>query len=512
MAHPESASSAEAPGAGLSTASHASASGPHPGWWTWLRGYLTPTLVLVTITALGTWGHLTHWKLSHAPHEDEHAAEAHAADEGDTAHAVTNSPAAAAPASHDPIVAAGPTPAEGASNGSASTPAPRPAEVVRFESPLAVTRSGIQVLAAATLPLAQTVTANGVVDYDQTRIAQLSTRVAGTVWSVEKRVGDQVQAGDILALVESADVGEAKSNFLHALAQVELRQKVVERLRGLQSNVVAGKQFQEAEAELRRARVELFNSQQALVNLGLPITVEDVAGLSEGQLVERLRLLGLPAEVVSRLEQSRTTANLIPLVAPFEGVVIGHDVVKGEVVSSDRPQFVMADVRRMWIKFDVRQEDAVGLAVGQSATFTADGLPGAIESQLSWISTEVDEQTRTVQVRAVVENPLLGGAAEGTNGTRLLRANTFGQGRITIRENSQALAVPVQAVQSDGSEHVVFVQEDERTFARRTVTLGVLNDEYAEIVAGLAPGEQVANLGSHVLMSEIVRQRAAGGG
>ncbi len=494
-----------------------------------LRSYVPSVLVLGSIAALGTWGHLTHWKLS-LGHGEQHAAEEAApsapaeADSTTTALHQAGESSAAASGEFAEAVSEPSTPRTGtaqspaASQPQPSTEAPAPPATgspvtrVEFDSAAAVVKSGIQVVTVRSLPLAQTVSANGVVDYDQTRIAQLSTRVTGTVWSVEKRVGDPVQQGEVLAVIESAAVGQAKSDFLQALAQVELNERIVDRLRSLQSSVVAGKQYQQAEAELRRARVALFNSQQALVNLGLPIQLEEVVDLNESELVQRLRLLGLPPELVSRVDPSSTTANLVPLLSPFQGVVIGHDVVKGEVVSSDVPQFVVADVRRMWIKLDVRQEDAVWLRLGQTVHFSADGLPGQVSSQISWQSTEVDEKTRTVQVRCVVDNPILPGGEAPESANRLLRANTFGQGRITIQENPQALAVPLQAVQWVDNEPALFVQLDERTFEGRPVKLGVMDETYAEILSGAQAGERIASIGSHVLKSEIVRRRATPGG
>ena len=74
---------------------------------------------------------------------------------------------------------------------------------------------------------------------------------------------------------------------------------------------------------------------------------------------------------------------------------------------SETPQFVISDVSRMWLELDVRQEDARKLQLGQKLMFSVNGMPGEIPSTLTWIGTEIDPKTRTVQARAEVANPLL---------------------------------------------------------------------------------------------------------
>ena len=87
-----------------------------------------------------------------------------------------------------------------------------------------------------------------------------------------------------------------------------------------------------------------------------------------------------------------------------------------------------------WILLEVRKEDAGRLAIGQQMLFSTVGLQDEVESKVTWISTEVDEKTRTVQVRAEVLNPQVREGATGYDGQRLLRANSFGSGRLRVHQ------------------------------------------------------------------------------
>ena len=460
------------------------------GWSKAIRSILRQipnALVLALLVGLMIWGHRHHWKAPQFSAVAPHAAEAerHAALEVTAKSPTRETSAPSLPAEWAPVTLASP--------GSAA-------------------KSGIELARVELRPMTQEVIALGMVTYDQTRLAQLSSRVSGTVWSVQKSVGQTIRAGEILAIIEALDVGRAKAEFLQAVVDAELKARTLERLSSVPS-AISERQIREAEADAREARIRLFNAQQTLVNLGLPIRLEDVAGMDDEELAERVHFLGLPDSLVKTLDPQTTTANLIPLFAPFDGVIIGREIVTGELVSpSSGAQIVMADVSRMWIELDVRKGDATKLRRGQEVVFTIDGVPDEVRSTLAWISTEVDSRTRTVQARIEVDNPLIHGGDSRTGGQRLLRANMFGVARIQVHSNPQALVVPNAAVQRDGTASFVFVKTSETTFQPRIVELGMTDNDYIEVLGGLSLGETVAAAGSHVLKAEILKTRLATGG
>ena len=457
---------------------------------------LSSTLVLVVLGSIAVWGHITHWQIGGHAHvadgaHDEATADSHAPASPGGEHATP--PAAAAPSA----------PAETAPAAAAASPA-APARV-KFDSAEGVRRAGIQTLAVKEQTLDEYVEGVGVVGYDQTKRAQLSCRVTGVVWRVEVYLGEPVKKDAVLAIIDSSEVGRMKSELLQSLAQVEVRTQI---RNSLDESVTAANHIRRVELELREAKTSLFNAQQNLANLGLRIHADELLPLNEEQRARRVRFLGLPESIVSELDPELTTANLIPITAPFDGIVIGHEITIGEIVAPDKAQMEIADTTQMWITMDLHQEHAIRLATGQELSFTTDGAPIEVQSQISWISTEVDERTRTVAVRAVVDNPLIEGEDPQYGGQRLLRANTFGKGRVRVREKPSALVVPNLAVQWDEGKYLVFVRVADDTFEARPVELGTVADRTSEIVAGLQPGDVIATIGSHVLKSEIQELRS----
>jgi cobalt-zinc-cadmium efflux system membrane fusion protein len=317
-----------------------------------------------------------------------------------------------------------------------------------------------------------------------------------------------VYKGDVLALVESAEVGRAKSEFLQAISQLRLKQKNVERLRPLAGNVVPGKQLLEAQTEAEEARIQVHRSQQALVNLGLPVEADEFADLSTEKIAKRIETLGLPSDVVSRANGT-STSNLLPLRSPLAGVIVNRTAVEGEVVGTNSPLFDVADTSRLWLNLNVRQEDAKYVSHGQPVLFRSSDSGNEPETKgtVSWISTGADDVTRTVKVRVDLPN---------TDGR--LRANTFGTGRIVLRDEPKAIVVPSEAIHWDGTCNVVFVRDKNyfqpsapKIFHVRMVRPGVKDGATTEVIAGLLPGEVIASKNSVILEAQLLKSNLGAG-
>ena len=380
---------------------------------------------------------------------------------------------------------------------------------IQFASLKAVEKAGVDVELVERQPIRESIKASGEISYDQTRFANLSSRVPGTVFRVEKNVGDHVRAGDVLAVVDAVDVGRAKTELIRALAQETLQEKTLARLTSLSSTgIVPGRRTQEAEAEYAHARAQVLSAQQTLQSLGLPVDVEQLRSLSVAELVDRLRHLGLPKSVLHNLGSRDPTANALPIRAPMDGVIVARQVVAGEVVDATRVLFQVADTRQMWLKLNVPLEEAARLALSQPVSFQPDGSHDQLSGNLVWISTAANPETRMVMVRAELPNP-----------SGRLRDETFGTGQIILREEQDAIVVPNEAVNWEGCCHIVFVRDkgyfdrkdSPRVFHIRTVRLGVKTEKFTEIIAGVLPGEVVATKGSDVLRAELLKNNLGEG-
>jgi cobalt-zinc-cadmium efflux system membrane fusion protein len=371
---------------------------------------------------------------------------------------------------------------------------------VRFASRDEVERMGIEVSPAWETSITETITASGEVAFDPAQVAHLSARAPGTAWRVTKKLGDAVRAGEVLAVIDAAEVGKAKAEFLQALVQVRLRTQA---LASARNAPVSAQQKREAEAALRDAEVRLRSAEQTLVNLDLPVREADFQGLGVAAIADRLQRVGLTDDLLRGLDPATSSGNLLPVRAPFAGVVLNADVIAGEAVDTTRVLFVLANPERMWLTLHVAPDEAPWLKVGQPVQFRPDGTTDEFSGKLTGIGKAADEKTRRVPVRA-----------ELANKKGHLRAFTFGLGKVVLREEPKGVLVPSAAVQSDGRCRFVFVRDKDflkpdgpKVFHARAVRVGTQDGPNTEIIVGVLPGEVVAVKGSSLLLNEVRRNR-----
>ena len=161
----------------------------------------------------------------------------------------------------------------------------------------------------------------------------------------------------------------------------------------------------------------------------------------------------------------------------------------------------------MWLLLNVPLEEAERITLDQKIVFHPDGASEPTIGHITWISTDVDRQTRTVQVRAELAN---------ANGK--LRNETFGSGDIVLRQEPNAIVVPNEAVHWEGCCHVAFVRDKDyfnedsyKVFHTRSIRPGAVLNGHTEIIAGLLPGEVIVTKGSGVLRAELLKGNLGAG-
>ncbi|MCG3129888.1 MAG: Multidrug resistance protein MdtA [Phycisphaerae bacterium] len=352
--------------------------------------------------------------------------------------------------------------------------------VIRFNNPQIARDAGFEYAAARTMRLTRTLTRNAEIEYDANRYARLSSRTAGVIVEVRKDLGAQTAPGEVLVIVDSAELGASKARLLQAVERHRLAEGDFEREQELAvQKINAAREMYEAESKLAEARIEVTQARQALRNLGMTDSqVDDVLRKSE-------------------------MSSLLELVAPFEGVLVERSAVIGERVEAGQSLLTLTDTRRMWARVSLPPDDLRSVKVGQSAVVTVDALRGeSFPGRLTWMDTRLDAKTRTVQARVELDN------REG-----LLLASMFGEARIATRVEEACTMVPREAVQWDGCCNLVFIrmEGEEGVFKPRKVRLGHQVEGQYEVLAGLEPEEQVVTKGSFLLKTEILKDSIGAG-
>lgn len=319
--------------------------------------------------------------------------------------------------------------------------------------------------------ISETLVANGETHYLPDRLARVAPRVPGIIQAVKASVGQSVAAGDVLATLESPDLGRAKADYLQAGTLLNLRQKTYESEKGLYPRVTTARELLEAETAYEEARLAVQRAEQ------------------------RLASMGLSPDRIAATRESRDVSTLHEVVAPFEGTVVDASAVPGETGGPGRPIFSVANMDRLWLSIDVHEEDLPLLEHAQRVSFFVEGLPGKrFPGRITSVGSEVDPKTRTVAVYGNVKN------LQG-----LLRVAMFGRAEIRIRPAEPKLIAPKEAVHNDGECLLVFVSSSRNNYLARKIQVGAIFDGGYEIVSGLLPGDSIVTTGSFLLKTEILR-------
>ena len=379
-----------------------------------------------------------------------------------------------------------------------------PGTRVQFASVEAVREAGVEVEPVFRGPVVEAVAAPAEVRYDATRTAHVSPPADGVVRAVLVKPGEQVAAGQALAVIDSEKVGRLKAELSSALAAERTARVERERIAPLVSrNVIAGKRLTEADATLAAAGADVDRAARALGNLGLPVDTGSLRALPADEADAAVRGLGGGSEVIGAANGD----NLVAVPAPLAGRVVDLHAVVGEVVGRGTPLMTVSDTSTVWADLRVPAEEAQFADLGRAVRYRADGSDEVRGGAVVWVSSDVDPTTRTVRVRAELPNP------DGA-----LRNESFGTGRLILREEPDAVVVPDEALMWDGENTLAFVRDARwfeegrpKFFVARSVRTGVSADGFTEVIAGLLPGEVVATAGGDVLRAQLLKGNLGAG-
>jgi cobalt-zinc-cadmium efflux system membrane fusion protein len=333
--------------------------------------------------------------------------------------------------------------------------------------------AAIQVAPASGGVMLTRVAVPGVLAANQDHMARVTARVSGTVAEVLKGLGEPVAKGDVLAVIESRDIADAKGEFLGATRTAALAETTLAREASLWKKRISAEQdFLQARASAEEARIRVDLARQRLSALGLS---EDELTLLPRQPVVALR----------RLEMR----------APISGQVIARVTVLGAAVGSEAELFTIADLSTLWVEMAISPRDLPTVRLGQSVIVSGDGDTKG-EGRIVLLSPLLDPETRSA--RAV---------AELANADGQWRPGGFASVSLSTVERKVATLIPRTALQEIDGKKVVFARTAEG-FQRREVQLGEESGTGVEIVSGLDHSAEIAVSNTFLLKAELGKAQA----
>jgi cobalt-zinc-cadmium efflux system membrane fusion protein len=312
----------------------------------------------------------------------------------------------------------------------------------------------------------------GSIDFNQNLSVAVFTPYPGRIIKAYVDLGDRVVRGQVLFTIESSDFIQAQSNLISAQATLDQTRSALLRAKKLYASQA----------------IDQNDYEQA-------VAAEASADGAQKAAREALAIFGMTTAEVDDLITKRRVEPALVVRSPITGAVTARNAAPGllEQPGGLPAPYSVADTTTVWLLADVTEEDSPAFAVGQELSVTVNAYPGRqFKGKVDAVGALVDPNTHRVTVRSEIRDP-----------THELRAGMLANFVIRTAQAAVSPAVPVNGVVREGDGTMsVWVTSDGQHFQRRTVTLGLQQDQYDQILAGVNTGERVAVDGA-IFLSNI---------
>ncbi len=425
--------------------------------------------------------------------------------------------------------------------------------VIRIDSET-LAEFGIRLQEARSGILRQGTSLSGEVVLNPDRVAHVVARAGGIGIEILHTIGDRIEAGETLAVLESPGLADAKANFLSRAAQAALAKIDLERAEVIHTNTIQLLEIVAEHPGLDRLRGEIagldigsnrgtlittyadFKAAGAIYDREKTLYERQISSESEYLQAEsefkksiasfqavrddlafsnrreldearrskvvadvalqatelRLLALGLSEEGVAGIDgESDRELSHYEIKAPIAGRIIERHLVRGESVESGEQIFVVADLSSVWVQLTVYQRDLGFITEGLSVHVAGTHELGHADAVIEYVSPILDETTRTTTARVVLDN---------TDGH--WRPGMFVQAEVGGTDIKATVIVPRSALQELDGETIIFV-ETEEGLVPRTIEVGRSDADSVEIIAGLQAGDRYVSSGGLALKAEL---------
>ncbi len=337
-----------------------------------------------------------------------------------------------------------------------------------------MTGAGIALGEAAPGALQRRLQVSGTIIPNADRIGRVGVKLLGTVLELRKRLGDSVREGEVVAVIESREVADAKRELLSARLTQELQQTLVVRAKNLwETRAMAENEYLRTRNASDDARVRLAAARQKLSALGL--TEQQIDELPQ-QPTEALRRQELRSPISGRVADRRVDL----------GALVGREGQESEL-------YIIVDLSEVWADLAISPADLGGIQEGQEISVVAGATGERAQAAITFVSPILDKDTRAARVIATVPNP-----------SGIWRPGSFITADIPLKSEPAEIMVPKTAVQLVDGQPVLFVRA-EAGFAKRVVKAGRQDERNLEIISGLAAGELIAVTNTFILKAELAK-------
>jgi len=317
---------------------------------------------------------------------------------------------------------------------------------------------GVTTEKARVMSLNQSIRTVGMITADETRISHIHTKFEGYIEQIYVNyIGQLVSAGQPIFSIYAPELVATQKEYILALQ--------------------ARDQWEKSGTDVRLPGVNLVEAAR-----------------------QRLALWDISPDQIARIEKTREPIRALMVYSPVSGIVSAKTAVQGNRVMPADTLYEITDLSSVWVLADLYEINVPFVKIGDPATISLSYDPGRVfKGHVSYINPSVDEKSRTVKVRIVLENPT------GTLKPDMYADVVFG-GQL-----GYGVAVPDSAVMGTGEREMVFIAKGDGLFEPREVKTGIKVRGFYEIKKGVKAGENVVTGANFLLDSESKLKAAISG-
>jgi cobalt-zinc-cadmium efflux system membrane fusion protein len=314
----------------------------------------------------------------------------------------------------------------------------------------------------------------GKIAYGEDRYSRVSSPLQGRVVEVRAHLGEHVQAGSVLLVLDSQEIAQAYAEYAKEDSELRYETRAYELAKDLYENkALAMKDLKQAENEVIKARAEFRRAKERLLSLRVPAQELD-------KPLERQK-------ITSRFEMK----------SPLSGTVVERNVTPGQSIGGDSGQvlFTVADLDMLQVVADVYERDLAYLALvkeGQSAKVSVEAYPDVtFPATVATIGDVVDPTSRTIKLRAWVNNK-----------DHRLKPEMFARLHVQVGESTPLLVIPREAVVVEDGRQFVYVVEGPDQYVKREVKISTISPDKVRVLEGLTSGQRIVTKGAVLIRGQ----------
>lgn len=297
-------------------------------------------------------------------------------------------------------------------------------------------------------PLVDAITLNGKVAFNDENVIKIFPLVSGNISNINVMLGDYVDAGKTLAVIQSSEMAGYGSELITAQTNLEVAKRNFEATQDMATNgLVSQKDLLAAQASYTQAQSELKRVESVLKING---------GNTQGEYIVK---------------------------SPISGFIVEKNVTNNMTIRADNSNdlFTISDLKNIWVLANVYESNISKVHPGDSVQITTLSYPGRVfQGKIDKILNVLDPANKVMKVRVVLQNP-----------DYALKPEMFASVTVINKENKQSICIPSHALIFDNSQYFVLVYNSR--FDVRIVPVQILNTigDKTYISSGLTAGDKI---------------------